>query len=317
MQSYKLIRRTFAIGWILILVNASVGHAATVSWWRFEEDTIEPDPNSGIIFSNPNEVASEPAMTSENALVSNDNPNLDLFAPVVPRVGAANTGSVRSDDNGSGNDGIFGSAAYSSTLDVDSITVEFWARTTENEAGFVARTTDSNDAGEDNSLQDGFRIIDPQNVTVQFWTSNPGGGNRNLTTLSTGVAINAAGSSGFGEWYYIAFRYNATGKTADLFINDQQFTTTAIGNGNNRPLWWGGNNAQPAVHIGYKMDGNPNNSIGTLDEIRFSDLALPDDDLLTAAPIPEAETILTFTLLTAIAACFEWRRRAVGKREYH
>jgi len=256
---------------------------ATVSWWRFEAG--EDDDTSAAGFENPNEIASEPAMISSNATLGTNAP--DLFDTVVPQVGVSNTGSVRSFINGQGTDGIFGSAAYSSTLDVDSITVEFWMRTTENEAGFVARTTDSADSGESGTLTDGFRIVDPQNVRVEYWTSDTGGGSTVRRTLTSNIATND------GEWYYIAFTYDAATGEANLYIDDVDTPVATRDDSDNRPMWWGSGSPQPGVHIGYRMDGNPDNDTGTLDEIRFTDFALPPEELLVVPEVSQIAALLT------------------------
>lgn len=271
--------------------------AATVSWWRFEAG--EDDDPSALGFENPNEIATEPAMISADATLGTSAP--DLFDTVVPQVGVPNTGSIRSATNGDGADGIFGSAAYSSTLDLDSITVEFWMRTTENEAGFVARTTDFNDAGETGSLDNGFRIVDPENVRVEYWTANNGGQQQTLRTLTSNVAVND------GEWHYIAWTYDAATGVGNLYIDTASAPVVSIDNQDNRNIWWGGNSAQPEVYIGYRMDGNPGNNTGTLDEIRFTDGALPPDELLL---VPEPSQWMAGLLLSLVGLA-GWVRRRV------
>lgn len=272
--------------------------AATTSWWRFE-DGEDSDPSAaGLI--NANEISGQPAIVSENAVIVTDAPS--LFAPFIPQFGIPNTGSVRSFVNGSGTDGIFGTAAYSSLLDTNSITVEFWIRTTENEAGFVARTTNPAQAGESGSLSNGFRIVEPQNLRVDYWVSNIDGTSPTLVTLTSGIAIND------GNWHYVAFRYNHTNGVGDLILDGN---VVASNNGaNNRRLWWGGGNPAPEVYVGYRLDGNPNNTTGTLDEIRFSDNFLPNNQLLI---VPEPSTIAAGLLLLALAA-HDARRRWIRSR---
>lgn len=279
--------------WLLLLILISLAShlsANTISWWRFEEDTA-----SGNAFSNPNEVASEPAMTASAATLGST--GQDLFGPLIPGTGDSNTASIRSLNQG-GSAGIFGSAAYSSALDVDSITVEFWARTDEGDAGFVARTTNANNAGEQNTLQDGFRIIDPQSLTVEFWTSNPDGSGASPTTLNSGVAMND------GLWRYIAFRYDATTRLAELLLDGVVIDSTTVAGTGDRRLWWGSGSPTPEVYIGHRMDGNSGNQFGTLDEIRFSDTFVEDSALL----IPEPSTILAATGLLGLGL-WHWRRR--------
>jgi len=280
---------------ICVLGSTSV-MGATVSWWRFEagEDT---DPSASG-FSNPNEIGSEPPMVSSNATLGTSAP--DLFSAVVPQVNVANTGSVRSAQNGNGSDGIFGTAAYSSTLDVNSITVEFWMRTTESDAGFVARTTNTNDAGEGGTLDNGFRIVDPNNVRVEYYTDNGSGGGVRRR-INSGVDVRD------GDWHYIAFTYDAATGIGNLYVDDVSSPAGTRNDNNNRNLWWGNGTPEPDVQIGYRMDGNPNNNTGTLDEIRFTDSALPPGELLV---VPEASQLIASVLLT----CWLWLS-ATRKRE--
>lgn len=272
--------------------------AATISWWRFEDGEDTNPSVSGM--TNPNEVAGQPSMVSSNAVIVTDAPS--LFAPYIPQFGIPNTGSVRSYINGAGTDGIFGSAAYSSVLDVNTITVEFWVRTTEFEAGFVARTTNAAQSGETGSIDNGFRIVEPENLRVDYWVSNNSGSNTTQVTLTSGIAIND------GQWHYIAFRYNATNGLGELILDG---AVVASNDGtNNRRMYWGDEDAEPGVHVGYRLDGNPNNTTGTLDEIRFSDTFLNNNQLLV---VPEPSTVAAGLLLVALAA-WDARRRLLRRR---
>lgn len=283
---------------LLLACMLSSTQAATTSWWRFEAGSDTDPSAAGLI--NANEVAGEPAMVSANATLGTDAP--DLFADFVPVTGDPNTGSLRSFVNGDSTDGIFGSAAYSSTIDSRSITVEFWARTTETEAGMVARTLDPGQSGETGSIDNGFRIVEPQNVRVDFWVSLNNGNNPTLITLTSGVAIND------GEWHYIAFRYNNSNGVGELIIDGE--VVASVDGTNNRRLWYGAGDPEPGVHIGYRMDGNPNNNTGTLDEIRFSDVSIPDEELLI---VPEGTTFWPMAFLCAFVA-FGWVHQEIRRR---
>ncbi|MGB0372503.1 MAG: hypothetical protein ACPGN3_14310 [Opitutales bacterium] len=294
--------------WILMGFAGSLC-AETVSWWRFETD----DDASAQGLSNPNEIGGEPALISNNAVLGTQAP--DLFAEEVPGPQVPNTASVRSATQG-GVAGIFGSAAYSSTLDVESITVEFWVRTTESDAGFIARTTDPSVAGEQGSITDGFRIVDPNSVRVDFWTAETRrngtyrtGGRASRrpaqTTLDSGVSIND------GDWHYIAFRYDAATGTARLTVG---FNETEVDLNDGRVMYWGGSrpgDESPTVTMGYRLDGNSGNNTGTLDEVRFTDQFEDNNDLLS--PIPEPGTILMASLVAIFAFYGEWRRRVSAK----
>ncbi len=296
-----MIYKAVALFFILaVMASTQMAQGATVSWWRFEAgQDVDPDSEG---FENPNEIATEPAMISADATLGTSAP--DLFDTIVPQVGVPNTGSIRSATNGSATDGIFGSAAYSSTLDLDSITVEFWMRTTESEAGFVARTTDFNDAGESGNLDNGFRIVDPENVRVEYWTANNGGQQQTLRTLTSNVSVND------GEWHYIAWTYDNSTGIGELYIDTAAAPVVSRNDNDNRNIWWGGNSAQPEVFIGYRMDGNPANNTGTLDEIRFTDEALPPDELLV---VPEASQVMAATMLCLLGFVAWIRQRLIPK----
>ncbi|MEM7672886.1 MAG: hypothetical protein AAF212_06055 [Verrucomicrobiota bacterium] len=281
-------------------------HGDTISWWRFEEDL----DTSATGFENPNEVGDQPALISNNATLGTLSP--DLFDSIVPGPQVPNTASVRAVNQG-GSAGIFGSAAYSPTLDVASMTVEFWVRTTESDAGFVARTSDPNLAGEAGTISNGFRIVDPNSVRVDFWTAELNNRNRYRrfsnnparnpvqTTIDSGISIND------GDWHYIAFRYDQDSGIGQLIV-DNDVTEVDLDDG--RLIFWGGQRpgrVQSEVTMGYLLDGNSGNNNGTLDEVRFTDQFEADEDLLS--PIPEPGTLLMGSLLGLFAFLGEWFRR--------
>lgn len=277
-------QRFIILGIFLFALTMMVG-ADTVSWWRFEAGSDTDTSSDGLNVAN--EIAGGSAMISDNAQIGTSVP--DLFDDFVPQVEVPNTGSILSVDNGNGDDGIFGTAAYDSELDSDSITVEFWARTTESTAGFVARTSQPGDAAEDLNIDDlnnGFSIYDPDDVSVRLVTIR----DNNNTNSIRRFEFNSGISMNDGEWHYIAFRYDADAERVFITVDDETIEFNAGGPGGNRPIYWDGG-ADPSVYIGYQMDGNPNNNTGTLDEIRFSNTFIPDEELLIT-PIPEPGTIV-------------------------
>lgn len=249
--------------------------AVTTSWWRFEVDT----DSSPTALSVDNEILGEPALTSSNARIGVM--AADLFDTIIPGTDTPNAGSVFAVNTGGDNAGIFGTAAYSENLDVASITVEFWVRTTESTAGFVARTSVFENAAESANPTDGFSIVDPNNVRVNFFTSSEDGTDPAPTSLSSNIAIND------GNWHYVAFRYDKVSRVAELMVDSQSIVTEAAGI-DERPLWWGGPGSAPPVVVGYQMDGNRDNNTGTFDELRIVDDTLEDGDLLI---IPEPATV--------------------------
>ncbi len=127
-----------------------------------------------------------------------------------------------------------------------------------------------------------------------------GGNNESLVTLESGDGI------ADGEWHYIAFRYNNTNGLGELIIDN---VVVASNNGtDNRRLWYGDGDPEPGVHIGYRMDGDPLNQTGTLDEIRFSDVSIPDEELLV---VPEGTAFWPMALLSA-CVLFGLARRSLG-----
>lgn len=140
-------------------------------------------------------------------------------------------------------------------------------------------------------------------MRVNFFTGTSSSGTQR--TINSGVSVND------GEWHYIAFTYDSASGLAQLYVDDQVFSNTGSQAGD--VMYWGGASATPTVTIGYQMDGNPGNDIGTLDEIRFSDVALAEEDLLRSTPIiPEPRTVAmgVLALLTGLGLQFRrWQKR--------
>ncbi|MEO0793975.1 MAG: LamG-like jellyroll fold domain-containing protein [Verrucomicrobiota bacterium] len=305
-----MITRFRFVWWLRVVVAsflvASIADAAIISYWRFEQDD---DPSANGL-ENPNEIAGEPAFISSSAKIdATANPG-SLPNDIVPGTGLANTASL----DGSPLD-INGSAAYSSTLNVSSMTVELWARTEESTAVVIARSTTSGN-NIDNSIADGFRMYDTQDLKVQYYVDT--GGGSQLVTIDTNFRMDTDNSvNGSAEWHHLAFTYDEATGLGQVWANG-----SVIGSNDgadNQAIYWGdiSGGDQPQFYAGWQMDGFDFSKTATdngyIDEIRFSDAALGEDDFLNA-PVPEPGTYAVGALLMVGAwICHRRRRLAVAE----
>jgi len=291
--------------WLIPIVAAlsvsTLDAANIISYWRFESD----DDSSAQGLSNPNSVAGEPAFTSSSAKIdASANPG-SLPNTIVPGTNLPNTASL---DGSPLN--INGSAAYSSTLNVNSITVELWSRTEESIAVIIARSTTAG-SSLNSGIADGFRLYDPQDLKVQYYV-NTGSGSQ-LITIDTNYQMDADNSvNGVAEWHHLAFTYDQATGVGTVYADD-----VVIGTNNGvagRALYWGDivGGDQPQFYVGWEMDGfdfskTPTDN-GFIDEIRLSDGALPPDQFLNT-PVPEPGTYAIGAALLGALALHHFQRR--------
>jgi hypothetical protein len=95
---------------LLLLLFADLGQAATIAYWRMEQD-LNPGPNLRVA----NEVAGGSSLTSKNAFIDTNLPSTS-----VPSTGSPNLGSIGSISAGT-NEGINASAAAYAALNSDSM----------------------------------------------------------------------------------------------------------------------------------------------------------------------------------------------------
>ena len=289
---------------LLSTVSISPASAGVVSYYRFETDN-NPAANQ---LSSPDEFGGPDFVSNSARLDDSANPG-SLPNTVVPRTGDPNTSSL---------DGLIdvdGSAAYNAALDLPSLTVELWARTEENTAVVISRSTASQSAVM-NDVSDGFRVYDPSDIKVDYWVTD--GTSNTKVTIDTNRAFDTVGSRGDGDtsWRHLAFAYDAATGTGQVFLDG-----TVVGSNDGadaRQLYWGGAGAQPVMRVGVMMDGynfsKGNTDDGFIDEIRFSNVALAEDDLLTT-PVPEPGTYLGGTVLILFAGLHLWRRKRLRPKE--
>ncbi|MGJ3244420.1 MAG: LamG domain-containing protein [Opitutales bacterium] len=277
--------------------------AAVISYWRFEQDD---DPSAQGLDS-PNNVAGEPAVISNTARLDDSANPGSLPNTIIPGTGAANTSSL----DGTPLD-INATAAYSPTLNVSSMTVELWTRTEESTAVVLARSNNSNVR---NSIDDGFRIYDTQDLKVEYWTGrNKGQATR--VVIDTNYRLDQDGvADGQADWHHIAFTYDAATGEGKIYA-DGVVIGSHTGSADT-PLYWGRTNPNqgPEVQIGVDMDGynfsKTSTDNGFIDEIRFTDGVLTDDDFLVA-PVPEPSTYAAGGLLLGLMGLHLWRRKRHG-----
>lgn len=293
---------TRLLGLLTVLLGlSSFLDAGVVSYFRFEQDN-DPNPSRTV---SPDEMGGPDFISNSARLDDSANPG-SLPNTIVPQTGAPNTSSL---------DGLIdidGSVAYNSALDLPSLTVELWARTEESTAVVISRSTTSTVIS---GINDGFRIYDPSDIKVQYYVTN--GSTNTMVTIDTNQAFDNVGTRGDANtnWRHLAFSYEAATGTGTVYLDG-----VAVGSNDgpdNRDLYWGAGSPQPTVQVGVMMDGynfsKNNTDDGFIDEIRFSSVALEEDDLLIN-PVPEPSTILGGIGLGFFAAFQIWRRRRNAKR---
>lgn len=299
MKSPLFRRVLFGLRLIAILGWVGSAHAGIISYYRFEVDS---DPSASGL-SSPDEIGGgTPLISSSARLDASANPG-SLPNTVIPSTGAPNTSSL--DGNPLDIDAV---AAYNPALDVASITVELWTRTEESTAVIISRSTTSTPSGIQSGLADGFRIYDPASLKVQYYVTD--GVNVQMRQINTGVGTDNVGSRGDGNtnWRHLAFSFDAGTGTGTFYLDGVVVGTDNLSS-SSHVLYWGGPSAQPVMQVGVAMDGyNFSKSAtdnGYIDEIRFSDNALEEEDLLIT-PVPEPGTLAGGGLLLLLAG---WSRR--------
>lgn len=247
----------------LSLGIASEARAATIAYWRMETD-LHPAPQRLEV---PNEVAFGTSLLSDEAFIDTAaNPNF-----TVPLTGAANTGSVGATQQGATN-GINATAAWYAELDVTSITVEFWARTVENQATLFSRS----------SGNDGVVIENPSSLDVIYWVDDGAGGAVQVQLLDL-YDMDAT-------WHHFAFTYDEVTGVGAFRVDG---TVVGLNDGpDGRGLVWGN---QVDVQIGTLMDYAAAFN-GTLDEVRILD-GVPDGAEPFLIPEPLRSALAAFGLL--------------------
>ena len=241
-------RRVAGMLFGVMLGGAGVpAYAGTVGYWRFESDT---DAGANTL-SSPNEVTGNAAGSSSAAIIA------DPALPWVPGIGAVNAGSV----DGLAN--LNGTVVSYASLDVASITVEFWAHSTEGTADLVTRT-DGSSAG--------FVITDVNSVDVTYYVDDGLGGSQAIT-INTGLNLDT-------PWVHVAWTYDAVTGIGSVWSNGIRVGVQATPTPGMSLIWTGAGN----LKVGTDMDGGGSliTGHGLIDEVRISDVALAPAQMLNA-----------------------------------
>ncbi len=243
---------------------ASTAEAATIAYWRMEQDL---DPSADLRVAN--EVAGGSDLLSSNAFIDSNLPTTS-----VPNTGSPNVGSIGSISQGS-SDGINASAAAYAALNVPSITIEFWARTVENDADLFVRN---------NGTPDNGVIIDqPGNLRIRFWVDD-GAGGAEQRTMSGLFDMDDA-------WNHFAFTYDHLSGVAEFLVDGVSVGTDTNSNAGRALVW----DPNEAIQLGVRMDFAAANN-GTMDEVRIDDRALSSLELLQS-PEPGTGLLVSFGLI--------------------
>ena len=252
------------LGLCALLLGSSVAQAATIGYWRMEQDL---DPGADLRVAN--EFAGGSDLISSDAFIDTNLPNTS-----VPNTGTPNLGSIGSTSQGS-SAGINASAAAYAALNVPSITIEFWARTVENDADLFVRNN--------GTLDNGVIIDQPGNLRIRFWVDDGAGGAEQRTIL-TGFDMDDA-------WNHFAFSYDHLAGVAEFFVDGASVGTDTNPNAGRGLVW----DTNEAIQIGLRMDFAAANN-GTMDEVRIDDSALSVLELLQS-PEPGTGLLVSFGLV--------------------
>jgi hypothetical protein len=168
-------------------------------------------------------------------------------------------------------------ASYAA-LNSGSLTVEFWARTTEGTATLVGR----------GGTSDGFAISGTNNLQIIYFTDNgAGGGTQNILLFNLNMDL---------PWNHVAFTYNSSTGVGTTYVDGN--ITNSLDGPDNLSLFWGpGTNA---LAVGTLTDGGgaPGGLAGStdaiMDEVRLSDVALSPTQFLSNVPEPGSIALLAF-----------------------
>lgn len=234
--------RPIPLGFFLLVVamaGAGSASASTIGYWRMETD-LDPDAN-GLEVAN--EVAFGTSLISSEAFVD------AVAGPngTVPLTGAPNLGSIGATIQG-GSNGINATAAWYTELDVSSITIEFWARTVENTATLLSRTSGGSD---------GIVIANPNSLDVSYWVEDGAGG-------AAQVQLNDVFNMD-ANWNHFLFSYDELSGMGRFSVDGVQ--VAAFNGPDGRALVWGAN---VDLQIGDRMD-YADDFNGTMDEVRIMD----------------------------------------------
>ncbi|MDJ0787273.1 MAG: hypothetical protein QNK05_10740 [Myxococcota bacterium] len=235
--------------WIALL--ASSAGATVIGYWRME---VDDDPSAEGL-SVANEITLGTPLISTEAMLDAAN----LPVGIVPLTAADNFFSVAATRQGGAN-GINASAAYYAALSVTSITVEYWARTVENNATPFRMSSGG---------MDGIVIANPNSLDVTYHVDD-GGTTRRFTLANV--------HNMSGAWHHYAFVYDEVLGIAEFYVDN--VVVASFDGPDGAPLVIA---PGTAVEAGVLMDFASAGQ-GTLDELRIHDSAV----LTTSFLLPEA-----------------------------
>ena len=231
---------------------APVASADTVGYWR-----MEADDNAAGGYSIANEISGGSALTGASGSVS----SLTVPADPVPLTGVANTGAL------DGGVDVNGTISSYEALNSESITVEFWVKTSEGTAGLFTRSTGSD--GTETAGTDGITMVAPNSLGVTYFVDN---GDDTSTQYSVGTIDTN------GTWQHIAFTYEKSTGVGSFYRDGHE--VDAFDGDDNLALYWG--DGLTDISIGQACDGGAGSTGGIFDELRISNTALSAASFLNA-----------------------------------
>ena len=248
----------------LLLILATSAQAATIGYFR-AEDGPGTTHSAWVNTANP----SAPGVSTGSNAIQN---STEVFGPVIPQTGAANTGSYYLD----GTNAIRIGTGASYNVGTGDFTFEFWFKTSGSSTAHPILISKSSyatsDLGWGSSIEDHNRDYIGGGVA-------PGTGGTTGELIPQGVVD--------GTWYHFAMVLDRSSAEVRGYLDGEHRVTD---------IWEAGaadvTNIQ-STYIG-RRDGStsPGHFVGWIDEVRISRAALQPNEFLNAVPEPSTALLL-------------------------
>ena len=253
----------------LLLILSTSAQAATIGYFR-AEDGPGTTHSTWVNTANP----SAPGVSTGSNAIQN---STEVFGPVIPQTGAANTGSYYLD----GTNAIRIGSGTEYNIGTGDFTVEFWFKTTGSSAAHPILISKASYANSD--LSWGISIEDHNRDYI-------GGG----ISPGTGGGVGGLVPEDIvdGTWHHFAMVLDRSNSEFREYLDGEHRVTDS---------WlWGAADVTNSenVYIG-RRDGStiPGHFIGHIDEVRVTQAALQPTQLLNAVPEPTTALLVGLGVL--------------------